>query len=413
MVDYSDAWFKKVKINIPGNIDDIVTDTSIPVKIFWNPQIQLDFRDIRFSSVGLTPTSFDYCIVDKVDGSYANVLVKIPSLPQYPDSLDMNIYWSNPLAISESDPDNIYLLYDDFEEELLDSTKWNLDGGHISILDSIATITNSLGDWLNLSSKEIDFTDNIDIEIRIKKTDNDLRVGLTSQYNLADGSVILLYKGTGELGILSCVDNVCDQSIIFPHNLNSFHIINLKVSNGNVEGFYDGISQGESSTDIPIPPYRFMLANNNSICEVDYIKILKTTPNPPAPIIIGSGYIELSSSIEDVNGNTINNLFFETGYPGSANTKMVQLVIGSFGARNIKINCVDVNPNIIPSSMRNSSINSSSYMEISIDNINFYPILYINTIPPNSIQDLFIKCTVPQNVIGGTFMCGLNVELEM
>jgi hypothetical protein len=413
MVDYT-SWLKKIKINIPGSIDGVLTDISVPVKLFWTPFMQRDFKDIRFSSVGITPTKYEYCIVNKVDGSYANFLVKIPNLPKNPQSLDMNIYWGNPNVTSESNPDAVYLLYDHFENPILNSSKWNLDGGQISMLNSIATIINSAGDWLNISSKKIDFTDNLDIEMKVKKLDDNLRIGVTTQYSISDGSVLLFYKGSDWMGILSCLDNVCDQSVEFNiSNLDDFHIVNLKLVNGIVKGFLDGIPQGNSSVNIPNPPYRFMIGNNNSVCYLDYVKILKTTLNPPTPIRIGSQYVPATCFIQDVNGNKIKNLFFETGYPGSVNTKVVELVIGDFSARNVQISCVDVDPNSLPPSMQNSSVNSSEYMQLSSDNINFYDILNLDLLLANSITDLFVKCTVPPDIMSGNFMCSLKVELEM
>ncbi|MCE7699513.1 MAG: DUF2341 domain-containing protein, partial [Methanobacterium paludis] len=209
MVDYS-AWTNVVTESVPGSIDGILTNQPVAYKVYWNPNIKPDFSDVRFA---LTDgKSLEYCLVDYQSCGYADFLVLIPSLPASPSSLDVNVYYGNPTVVSQSNPDAVYLLHDDFDSTTLNTSKWNLDGGKVSISDSIATITNTAGDWLNLSSVITTFGVCI-VEMRIKKTDSNLRVGLTNQHLITSGSVILLYYGTsGKPTILTCSNNVCDQS---------------------------------------------------------------------------------------------------------------------------------------------------------------------------------------------------------
>ncbi|MCE7698692.1 MAG: DUF2341 domain-containing protein [Methanobacterium paludis] len=97
MVDYS-AWTDVVTESIPGSIDGTLTNQPVQFKVYWNPNIKADFSDVRFA---LTDgTSLKYCLVDYQSCGYADFLVLIPSLPAFPNLLDVNVYYGNIAAVS-------------------------------------------------------------------------------------------------------------------------------------------------------------------------------------------------------------------------------------------------------------------------------------------------------------------------
>jgi len=81
--------------------------------VYLNGKCRTDFGDIRFTKDDGV-TKLQYWIEEKVDGDYAIVWVKIPFMPQYPAYVIIYIYYGNPSATSESDP-NTMIAYVGFE----------------------------------------------------------------------------------------------------------------------------------------------------------------------------------------------------------------------------------------------------------------------------------------------------------
>ncbi|MBZ2166290.1 DUF2341 domain-containing protein [Methanobacterium spitsbergense] len=412
MTDYS-AWEDEELFRIYGSIDGILTNYPVNVKVFWKLGMASDFKDVRFSLNDTNKTNIPYFMTDSQVNGYANFILLIPSIPADPDSLECKVYYNNLAAISESDPDAVCILYDHFEGTLLDDTKWSQEGGTVVVSNSIATITNTEGNWLNLASL-IDDIGSCILEMKIKKTDDNLRAGLTSQHSLTSGSVNLFYKGTGGFNILSCLDNVCNQSITFP-DLDDYHILKMEVDDllHELKMYYDNVLQGSSDTDVAHAPFRLMIGNNNSSCSIDYISVLKYTANPPADVIIGEEFKVPTFIISDNENNEILNLLFETMYPGSMRTKIIKIKAKDFNLRNIVLILGDLDPKLIPDIMQYRSVGSYHYIQLSEDDVDYYDSLDIAHLDANTDKEIYVKCTIPASVEGGNFMCGLIIQAEL
>lgn len=103
------------------------TDTS--TNIYLNGKCNDDFSDIRFTSSDGT-TLLSYYIETVSPGIFATISIKIDTIPESPNSSTIYIYYDNPIATSESNADNTYLLYDDFDSTL-DTNKWQILSGNI------------------------------------------------------------------------------------------------------------------------------------------------------------------------------------------------------------------------------------------------------------------------------------------
>ena len=80
-----------------------------------------DFSDIRFSSN--TGTALDYWIFEKTDLDNAIVWVEVDTLAATTDTT-IFMYYQNPSAYSESNGEEVFTFFDNFNDASLDTTKW-------------------------------------------------------------------------------------------------------------------------------------------------------------------------------------------------------------------------------------------------------------------------------------------------
>jgi len=414
MSDFS-LWNVTIEREVPGSVDGILTYFPVAIRILYNSNINTDFSDVRFS-LDDDVTELSYYIVDKVDQDYADFLVKIPSIPSAPDSINIHIHTGNPQAtISTSDPNSVYILYDDFNGSTLDLTKWILDSGTVTLADSIATLENDQNNWLGISSI-INYIDKCSVEMRIKNNSLNMMVGLAGQHSTMTGDVIVLLWYLG-YNVLTCIQDVCNDDIVLPDLSDDFHDVKMNVSPEipNVETFVDNISKGVSTVDIPIGPYQFMATqlSYGGIINLDYVKISKFTENPPVVEDVGYEFFVPGFEITDDSDNQILQLLFETMYSNSIIKKVVKIKSYDYTLNGIIINTIDTDPSLIPPPMQNPSVGSAQYMQLSLDDETYSDTLYIDSIEPHTSQEIYVKCQSPQVVYAsGPFICDLKVDLE-
>ena len=95
--------------------------------VYLNNHCRIDFGDIRFTQRDGT-TLIDYWMEEKVDSDYAVFWVKVPSIPAN-GTADIHIYYGNPDAVYDGDPEQVFDLYDDFEDGVIDSDRWSVLSG--------------------------------------------------------------------------------------------------------------------------------------------------------------------------------------------------------------------------------------------------------------------------------------------
>lgn len=407
MVDYS-LWQVQIVKEVPGSIDGVLSYFPTYIKILYNTNMNKDFSDLRFS---LTDgTALDYCITNMENENFAEVLVLIPSIPAAPASMNINIYWDNPMALSESNPDKVYILQDDFTNNVLDVNKWTLDSGTATIADSILTLTNPINNWLGISSL-ITNIDMCSVEMRLKSNDR-FMIGLSGQYSTATGDVIVLTEYNGVFEALTCIDESCDDNIKLPTFLD-YHVLRFDVNTNTlaVEVFYDDVSQGVTTIDVPTGPFQFMATQLVSSMEIDYIKILKFTPNPPVMSDVGMEYFVPDFQIVDEWNNPVTNILFESMYPKSVNKKTFYLKANDYSLRDVNITIYELLTDLIPQQIQQSSIGSTSYISLSLNDADYTDTLYINSIQPHETVEIHVKCETPNYVpMGGSFICGLKAD---
>lgn len=133
-----DAWPEDLAdwgFRVPITITDAPTAAGVQrmINVTYQENMQADFDDIRFRTS--SGSSIDYWIEEKTDSSYADVWVKLPAA----DMAYIYVYFSNADCDSISDVNDVYNFYDDFEDDAVNTDKWD-----ISLLGSAEEINGEL-----------------------------------------------------------------------------------------------------------------------------------------------------------------------------------------------------------------------------------------------------------------------------
>lgn len=119
-----EGWLFVGKYSILGSSDGELTDYQVEVVLPYQPVMNTDFSDIRFRTAD--DVNIPYFEKEKVDEDYCIFTLKVPTILASPDITDVFIYAGNPEATSESNPDNVFLFFDDMTGTLGD--KWQGGG---------------------------------------------------------------------------------------------------------------------------------------------------------------------------------------------------------------------------------------------------------------------------------------------
>jgi len=92
--------------------------------VYCNNHCRDDFGDIRFTkSDGIT--ELDYWMEEYTSGDKATFWIKVDSIPASPDKATIYIYYGKSDATTTSDGEATFILFDDFEDGSLDTSKWS------------------------------------------------------------------------------------------------------------------------------------------------------------------------------------------------------------------------------------------------------------------------------------------------
>jgi len=143
-----EQWSYRRPILVTENSGSDLSDYA--VKIVLNSQnfdswgkVNPDGSDIRFTDDQGNPLSYWIEKFDSVNQE-AIIWVKIPVL-QANQQITIYMYYGNPNAISEEDPESVFSFFDDFEDGVIDTNKWNITEGSPSVSNGILTLTATSG----------------------------------------------------------------------------------------------------------------------------------------------------------------------------------------------------------------------------------------------------------------------------
>lgn len=134
------GWKYKQPIKITNNANqnlvhvDLIINTA---ELISAGKMKPDGGDIRFQDEN--KNNLPYFIEGGINTTNTLIKIKIPPLPPN-NSKFVYLFYGNPNANSESNPDNVYYFYDHFEGTTLDNNKWDLtpEGPYDSLVYSIS-----------------------------------------------------------------------------------------------------------------------------------------------------------------------------------------------------------------------------------------------------------------------------------
>jgi len=186
------------KITITEQSGSDLTDYQVLIELnssnFNFEHAQTNGEDIRFTDAN--GNLLDYWIEEwDAVNEIAKVWVKVPSIPAN-SSVEIFMYYGNPSAVSESDGENTFMIYDDFDDSSLgpDWTFVNPDGNQgVSESDSSVTLICDDAEESNLGTS----TENQDAPRIIQNISGDFLIDAKVELNLAGPNAQV--KGVGIL----------------------------------------------------------------------------------------------------------------------------------------------------------------------------------------------------------------------
>jgi hypothetical protein len=163
---------RPITINNSSNSNSL-TDYQISVTLNTQSLISAgkmrsDGGDIRFIDSNGT-TLLNYWVESGINTSSTYIWVKVPSIPAN-STKTIYVYYGNSSATSQSNGDNTFVFFDDFDTDTI-GTKWNYTGsGSYSIANSIITLYNSnaAGRWYKTINQVLETTGNYAIRFRAR-----------------------------------------------------------------------------------------------------------------------------------------------------------------------------------------------------------------------------------------------------
>lgn len=123
---------------ITGSTSGSLTDYPfVPLPFYYHRnKVKPNFDDVRwYLDDGVTP--LDYHVRHKINGYLATYCVKIPYIPQFPNTVKIRAYYGDPTANNGENPANVYRFFDDFNGDALDTTNWTQRSGTVTVSNSI------------------------------------------------------------------------------------------------------------------------------------------------------------------------------------------------------------------------------------------------------------------------------------
>jgi hypothetical protein len=134
---YDPHWPKRKAVTINNSLNpNELTGYQINLTIGYDSDMLADFSDLRFTNSG-GHTSIPYWVESYAPSSSAAVWVNVPTIPAS-STETIYMYYGNPSATSESNPDNTFDLFVDFTRDGVDThggSSQDVDSAQWEIID--------------------------------------------------------------------------------------------------------------------------------------------------------------------------------------------------------------------------------------------------------------------------------------
>lgn len=275
--DYS-GWGKRKKITIDGIGDSAPTNYQFKLTtIIFDSDMKTDFSDLRFGdgSGGL----LSFWIENKVDSTSAEVWVKIPTISNTVTT-PIYMYYGNLSASNESNGENTFFFFDDFEGSSINLSKWNQAAvdGTTTVSNSILTLTSSGGSNRWGAKVQIDSTVYIS-ESRVKFTES-----YQTSWGIDDRSIDGITTGAYQDSVwiwynaskqYFTVSGGSSGGISRTNDLSTYHILGVvTTSTPNAKFYVDYVLDGTVTLNIPTDNLGFWFVSRSvpSIIDIDWAR---------------------------------------------------------------------------------------------------------------------------------------------
>jgi len=274
-------WILYTLSNHPGN------GIQAKIVINWQTGMKYNFDDIRFNDDN--GSKLNYYIESYTNGDSATVWLKLTS------SSNIYLRWGSG-GSSESDGENVFEFFDDFNGAAYNSSgKWISGGstvyGNVILNNSIMSITSISSNPCYIYSASNVSSNNSVIEIKCATGHTS-----TSYYESIDflysSSTVCISKRLDSYGYKFWNINSTSTSVDVPIvDANVFHVYKLVRNNGST-WYTDDSNMVEISTDYPSTsaPIRFTVSTNESSIQVDWVRKRKLSIFTPTFTYVKSGY---------------------------------------------------------------------------------------------------------------------------
>ncbi len=319
---WNSSWEYKrpVVINSSNNL----TYYQVAINVTYDPDMQPDFDDLRFTNEEET-AELSYWIESKSNGNWAYVWVKV-------DSIDTNngtqayMYYGNAGATSRSNGTATFYFFDDFEDNSLDSARWDNytnSGGTITETGGELQIYNA-GNKSSYAGVEThnNFSTGKAIRTRAKqdygKLDRYVKMGFNSygtSYS-TDTYFCSFMDLTGTAGntqmyIYAKDESAATYSAFYTFGGPSYSLIELRRTNGRAEFVVNGSSKLNHTTNIYTGNTKLKFVRDGNtvttpVAGTDYYDwILLRQFNPPEPTYSIGNEETKPAPPENITGGTI------------------------------------------------------------------------------------------------------------
>ena len=123
---WNSSWQYRKPITITEQSGNNLTNFQVAINVSYDSDMQSDFDDLRFTyynATSDTETEIPYWIESYSASNWCYVWVNVTYIPAN-DNATIYMYYSNTEASNESNGDNTFILFDDFEGSDIDTSKW-------------------------------------------------------------------------------------------------------------------------------------------------------------------------------------------------------------------------------------------------------------------------------------------------
>jgi len=250
--DYDWTYKKPINIYLTGN--PTPTDYQVKLNVTYDSDMNNDFSDLRFTDENDT-NEIPYWKENVSDGEWAIVWIKVPNSINTTNRILAYMYYGNSEATDTSNGENTFEFFDDFDDEDINTTKWNVNQDSpneslgLMILDNDDDITGKVLFGYNHSFEALAKADEQDSLFVGGYNDSSNLVELFNDDNLdgeGDYDSLTLGGSRGGSVTFTSIDNLIDIR-------NYYLIYRLdRLQNAYVSAYQDGTLFYDTYTDTPL-----------------------------------------------------------------------------------------------------------------------------------------------------------------